>query len=291
MKIAFGIIVFNGDFVLKQVLETIYPYANQILISEGPVGFWKSQGFLTSTDKTNQILQEFKDPENKIKIVHGQFNEKDDQCNAYIKFLSEDNDYIWNIDCDEVFKPNEIETIIDLIEKNQFTSVGFKSLSFYGGFDFYLTGFEENAEFIRIRKVYPGSTWLTHRPPTIKHKEGIITLPEKHLDFNVLSNDYGIRMYHYSYVFPRQVSEKVKYYASFNAGIINDYFHEVFLNWVKGNQNVRNSIEDKYNGVHEWLPYRRGSCRTTKFLGKHPDIIIRDMEILQKEFESQLRDA
>ena len=42
----------------------------------------------------------------------------------------------------------DIETVISLLEKEQYTSVGFKSLSFYGGFDRYLTGFEERAEFI-----------------------------------------------------------------------------------------------------------------------------------------------
>jgi len=289
MKIAFGIIVFNGDFVLQQVLETIYPFANQILVSEGPVGYWKSKGFTTSTDRTNQILSEFKDPQNKIRIVHGQFNEKDDQCNAYIKFLNSDNDYIWNIDCDEIFKPSDIETIIGLIEKEKYTSVGFKSLSFFGGFDNYLTGFEENAEFIRIRKVYPGSVWLTHRPPTIKHKEGIITLPEKHLDFNELANKYKIRMYHYSYVFPRQVADKIGYYSSFNAGIISNYLNEVFFKWIKGNEEVRKEIEDRFDGVHEWLPYRRGSCRTKRFEGVHPEIIIRDMDKLKEILDNQLR--
>ena len=44
MKIAFGIIVFNGNYVLKETLESIYPYANQILIAEGPVQFWQDEG-------------------------------------------------------------------------------------------------------------------------------------------------------------------------------------------------------------------------------------------------------
>ena len=79
MKIAFGMIVFEGDYVLKQCLEQVYPFASQILIAEGPVSYWQRQGRTTSLDDTNKILDEFPDPENKIKIVHGQFNEKDDQ--------------------------------------------------------------------------------------------------------------------------------------------------------------------------------------------------------------------
>ena len=44
MKIAFGMIVFEGDFVLQECLEQVYPYAEQILIAEGPVSYWQEQG-------------------------------------------------------------------------------------------------------------------------------------------------------------------------------------------------------------------------------------------------------
>ena len=59
MKIAFGMIVFEGDYVLQQCLEQVYPFAEQILISEGPVEFWQRQGRTTSLDDTNKILDEF----------------------------------------------------------------------------------------------------------------------------------------------------------------------------------------------------------------------------------------
>lgn len=143
MKIAFGIIVFNGNYVLKEVLESIYPYANQILIAEGPVQFWQDEGYSQSIDGTIELIDNFPDPDNKIKVVHGQYAEKDEQCNAYMEHITGDNDYIWNVDSDEVFKPGDIETVIDLLEKGKYTSAGFKSISFYGGFDRYLTGFEE----------------------------------------------------------------------------------------------------------------------------------------------------
>ena len=85
MKIAVGMIVFEGDYVLKQCLEQLYPHVDQILISEGPVTFWQQRGKTTSEDSTNEILSNFPDPENKLKVVHGQFKEKDDQSNAYMK--------------------------------------------------------------------------------------------------------------------------------------------------------------------------------------------------------------
>ena len=53
MKIAFGMIVFESDYVLKQCLEQIYPFASQILIAEGPVEYWQQKGRETSLDGTN----------------------------------------------------------------------------------------------------------------------------------------------------------------------------------------------------------------------------------------------
>ena len=154
MKIAFGMIVFEGDYVLKECLESVYPYASQILIAEGPVQYWQDQGRTTSTDNTNLILNNFPDPEKKIKIVHGQFTEKDQQCNAYMKFLNEDIDYLWNLDSDEVYKSKDIEQMIDILDREKYTSVDVRSCSFYGGFDNYIGGFEQQSgNFHRIFRI------------------------------------------------------------------------------------------------------------------------------------------
>ena len=61
IKIAVGMIVFDGDYVLKQCLDQIYPHVDQILITEGPVRFWQNQGKHTSTDNTNSIIDNYND--------------------------------------------------------------------------------------------------------------------------------------------------------------------------------------------------------------------------------------
>ena len=289
MKITFGMIVLNGDQVLEETLASVYPYAHQILIAEGPVSYWQQQGYTTSADGTNDILNSFPDPDNKIKIVHSQYTEKDDQCNAYMQFLDDETDYIWNLDCDEVFKPEDIETVISLLEKERYTSVGFKSITFYGGFDHYLSGFEEGAEFIRIRKVYPGSYWQTHRPPTIAHKIDN-PWPEKHLNFNDLADNYGVRMYHYSYVFPDQVYNKIKYYKEYlsKENCIDNYFGRVYLPWITGDEQQRQAIEQRYHGVHEFKPAYRGECFTKEFTGEHPQVVKNNLDKLKEKFNNQL---
>lgn len=290
IKIAFGMIVFEGDYVLKQCLEQVYPFATQILISEGPVEYWQSKGKKTSEDNTNKILDEFPDPENKIKIVHGQFKEKDEQCRAYMQYLRDDIDYIWNLDSDEVYKTEDLIKLVDFLEKEKPTSVGLQSCTFYGGFDHYLTGFELNRDnFLRIFRVVPGSTWATHRPPTISYPPGS-NIVRKHVPSDLLYQYLGVQMYHYSYVFPRQVQTKISYYKEKVSGenCIDNYYEEVYLPWVNGDESKRIEVERKYYGVHEFKPHVRGECYTNKFRLSHPESIKRDIEILKNEFSNQL---
>ena len=286
MKITFGMMIFNGNYVLKEVLESVYEFAHQILIAEGPVQYWQSQGYMTSNDGTNEILHEFYDPDNKIQIVHGQYSEKNEQCNAYMKYLADDSNYIWNLDCDEVFKKEDIQQLISIMKQHMPTTIGFKSTTFYGGFDSYLTGFEEGAEFHRISRIYPGAKWLTHRPPTIAN----IPWGRKHLDYNYLDG-IGIRMYHYSYVFPNQVQQKIQYYknAISKENCIDDYFEKIYLPWVIGNDDEKRIIEEKYEGVHEFVPKYRGECYTAPFINEHPQIIKNNMEKLKEKYDTQLR--
>jgi len=287
MKIAFGMIVFEGDYVLKQCLEQVYPFASQILIAEGPVSYWQRQGRTTSLDETNKILDEFPDPENKIKIVHGQFNEKDDQCRAYMQHINDDIDYIWNLDSDEIYTTRDLEKIISFLESEKPTSVGVRSCSFYGGFDDYLTGFELNKDnFLRIFRYTKGSTWLTHRPPTIQYPINS-NITKKHIDSETLFSMLGAQMYHYSYTFPDQVYKKVNYYKDSvsRQNCIDDYFTRVYLPWVGGKKEI---VEKEFVGVHEFKPHMRGECYTEKFTGSHPESIQRDMGQLKTKFQKQL---
>jgi len=288
-KITFSIIVFNGDFVLKQVLESIYPFAYKIVIAEGPVGFWVNKGHTTSADDTNKILDEFPDPEKKIEIIHGQFKEKTEMCQAWFKLVPKDTDYVWCVDGDEVYKQSDIKKVINLLEKEKPSTVGFQSNTFFGGFDHIMTGFERRHSFKRILKYVPGCEYVNHRPPTIcvngKEPKGA------HIKGEELFKRTGVEMYHYSYLSPKMVHDKIKYYEQSvikTGDCIPGYFKGVWLRWVC-NPKERKQIEDTYNGVHEFRPQIRGAARTAPFTGSHPEVIQRDMKQLKEKFYTQLK--
>ena len=216
-----------------------------------------------------------------------------------MSFLRDDIDYVWQIDSDEVYKKQDIEKIIQLMHNEKPTSIGVKSCSFYGGFRDYIGGFEEARDnFLRIFKYEKGSTWLTHRPPTIQYPSAIV---KKHItSTELLELTDGAQMYHYSYVFPKQVKNKVEYYkdkVSMNK-CIDNYFKLVYLPWVlsynlsvsedaekrKLGDQCQAAVEHNFNGVHEFKPEYRGDCYTARFIEAHPEAIRRDIHKLTNRY-------
>jgi len=125
IKISFGIIVFNGEPFVEYNLNSIYPYAHEIIVVEG--GHEKTKAVATkdghSVDGTLQKLYKFKkekDIENKLKIiVNNDFWPQLDgfgdwrtyQSRIYSKHAT--GNYLWQIDIDDFYKSKDIEKIIE----------------------------------------------------------------------------------------------------------------------------------------------------------------------------------
>ena len=258
-------IVYNTDFVLQQVLDSIRPYGN-ITIVEGPVKYWQEHQI--TPDDTNKIIDK---PMWRTRVKHGQWEEKTEMCQAFT--IPDDTDFLWCIDGDEVFKPETIEKVIDILRTKRPASLGFKSRTFYGGFDRVMTGFEARHNFKRVLKYTPGCKYVNHRPPTLEPEEG------EHIKL-------VDEMYHYSYVSPRQVKEKIQYYenAVIKPGDCKEnYFDEVFMAWQKDPAKVE--FENK--GVHE---FKSVMSFTEPFTGEHPQVIIDTMSELKAKFNNQLNE-
>ena len=198
---------------------------------------------------------------------------------------------MWNLDSDEVFKKNDIEKTIDYLQVNQPTSVGVRSKSFYGGFDNYLTGFElQRDNFLRIFRVVEGSKWLTHRPPTIQYPQNS-NIIRKHIDSNTFYKETGVEMYHYSYVFPKQVKNKIEYYQAkvSKHKCIEDYYQKIYLPWISSDELSRFEIERQFDGVHEFKPQYRGDCYTADFSGEHPHSIEKNIDNFKNRITQELK--
>lgn len=288
MKLAVGIITLNSDFLLSQAIEAVYPFASQICVAEGPVQWWQDQGVKTSTDDTNFILDNFPDPDKKMFVTHGQYAEKTQQCRAWMQHIAPDTDYILCVDSDEVHTPENLEALIQFLEREKPTTVGFKSDSFYGGFDKIIGGFERGHSFLRVLKYEPGAVYKTHRQPTLEVRGKEIR--GKDITGNQLYEATGITMWHGSYIAPNQVYDKIKYYEGAviaKGQCIPNYFDDVFMQWCCWPEK-RREIEEQWKGVQEFIPSARGESYTEPFTGRYPEIILRDMGKLMSKFNEQL---
>jgi len=282
MKISFGIIVLNGEPFTHYCIRALYPYAYEIIIAEGACEGARNvaspQGH--SSDGTLEILKEIKrseDPENKITIVTAEDEghpdgfwpgEKLEQSQAYAKRAK--GNYLWHIDIDEFYKDEDIQKILRLLnDENAISCISFNQIGFWGGFNYTVNSWYFNRnlpEIYRIFKWGKGYQLISHRPPTVIDENKTDVRAGKWLKANEMKN-MGILMYHYSFVFPRQVFTKADYYSNSNWLSLNaDKWAS--LNFMKITKPYRVFIIPDYPS---WLE---------RFTGMHPkniEQLIRDI--------------
>lgn len=219
-RITFGMIVLNGEPFLQYNLRALYPFAHEIIVVEGAViaaaGAATMDGH--SQDQTLKTLQQFKeleDPEDKLTIVtrDGFWNEKGEQSQAYADHAT--GNYLWQIDADEFYQPEDMQAVIDLLSANELISaVSFQQLSFWGGFDYLADGWYLHQGGNHIHRLFrwgTGYRYCTHRPPTVHNKLG----QDMRDLYWIRGTDLAQRkiwLYHYPLIFPKQVLEKSQYY-------------------------------------------------------------------------------
>jgi hypothetical protein len=275
-KITFGIIVLNGEPFTRYCLRSLYPFAHEIIVTEGasPKAAAIATKYGHSMDGTLEILRDFKekeDPENKITIVtaedEGHANgfwpgEKDEQSQAYANRAT--GDYLWQVDIDEFYKPEDMRKIIQMLTDDpQITALSFKQITFWGGFDYITDSWylRRGAEiYHRLFKWNRNYSYLTHRPPTVCNEKGQNLRNLKWIDGHELEKK-GIYLYHYSLAFPKQVQEKCEYYR--NQGWEHS---QKALEWAEKNYF---KLKNPYR-VHNVYTYYSWLKR---YNGQHPPLI------------------
>ena len=264
-----GIIVLNGMPYLPYLLKNMYPAIDQIIIVEGATesaaAIADAHGH--STDETVAAIRAFSDPDRKIKLIQtdGYWSEKDEMSSAYAEACT--SDYLWQMDSDEFYKPRDMLWLkAYLADHRDIGAVTFKTLNFFGGVHGVMHGgwfFYGRDQFRRLFRWGPGYTYVTHRPPTVADADGVNVRDFGVLHGSTLARQHGIYMYHYSYVSPKQVLDKVNYHHQFKKA---GYQYTVdFLGWY----------QQHYERFTPWRvhPDQRPMSWLEPFRGEHPAII------------------
>ena len=272
-QISFGIIVLNGEPFVRYNLRALYPFAHEIIIVEG--AYWASAEMATpeghSKDNTLEELYKFiteEDPRGIVTVItkEGLWNGLTEKCQAWAEKAT--GNYLWAIDIDEFYRPEDMQKIIDLLaSKPSLTALSFKLIQFcfdfnytlHSGRDFLKHGIMECR---RIFKFAPGYQYIQHEPPTVLNADGTNVEKIKYFDSEETSK-LGIYIYHYAAIFKSQVESKAKTYALRGWKDKSEYALQFVKNWVSLENPSHLGWEPKY---YTWLK---------KFKGVHPPEIVR----------------
>jgi hypothetical protein len=228
-RVTFGIIVLNGEPFTAHTLRALYPYAHEIIVVEGAapgaVNIATPDGH--SRDATLEVLRRFvadEDPDGKVTVVTAEDDghpdgfwpgEKDEQSQAYARRAT--GDWLWQVDIDEFYLPEDMERVLDrLAAEPTVDAVTFRQITFWGGLEYVTDGWylrRGAADYHRLFRWGPGFTYVTHRPPTVHDSDGANLRKGTWLD-GATTSRWGVHLYHYSLLLPKQVIEKCDYYAT-----------------------------------------------------------------------------
>ena len=279
-RISFGIIVVNGEPFTRYCLRSLYPFAHEIIVVEG--GDEGARNVTTldghSIDKTLETLMKFKeeeDPENKIKIItrQGHWPQKDElgrdrtpQSRAYAEVAT--GDYLWQVDIDEFYKPEDIQAITELLSNDPtITAVSFMTHTFWARPEYAIGGWvlqRGGAETHRLFNWGPKYKYVTHEPPTVVDDKGRDLRSLNWVQGKQLARK-GVYMYHYAFLFPWQVKQKALLYQNEKPDECSD-----IVQWAENNYfHLRNPYR-----VHR--PYKWPSW-LKRYQGSHPPEVIQMM--------------
>lgn len=292
-RITFGIIVLNGEPFTRYCLRSLYPFAHEIIVVEG--GHEDAYSVCTSDghsiDDTLEALWRFKreeDPENKVQIVtrNGFWPKKDElgrdrtpQSRAYAERAT--GDYLWQVDIDEFYLPEDMETVLMMLHEDpSITAVTFQIHTFWGRPTYVADSWRfrrggQNCH--RLFKWGAGYRYVTHEPPTVydPHRRDLRTL--RWISGDTLARR-GIYLYHYAFLFPRQVLQKAQIYRDEKP----ESQGEVVC-WAENNYlQLRNPYRiERLYGYPSWLK---------RFNGAHPPEVLHMMDDIRSgQIAEQLR--
>lgn len=177
------------------------------------------------------------------------WKDKAEMRRSYCDFLNP-GDWMWLMDGDEVYKPNQIWEVTNLMKK--YECLYLNHWTFWNNINTQATGYWDNFAAERVVKWREGYGYDGANHLFVTHKGQMI----KNLVPTCISEDR--LFYHYSWTRPiEKIIQKQEYYKYQTGNYKNNYVDEVFLKWR----------EDPHS-IKETHPFGQGGWK--KFKGLHP---------------------
>lgn len=286
--------VLNGEPFISYQLASIYPYAHEIIITEG--AYQKFAHAATpdghSTDGTLAIISDFPDPENKITLIShdGFWEDRCEMCNGFMEPVT--GEVIWQVDVDEFYFPWVHESVARLFEADEaLDRVSFQVREFFAALDYEVVGGVTASGLGDVRRVHrfqKGDRWMSQRPPSLSTGQGRPRPIRNEISAGEMFNR-GAFIFHPTTLFHQQIADKFQYYRQMWKGIeqSDKWVHDTWYRFknplhLHGTTKYASWIE-RYKGPYPPLLQQMVSDIQD---GKHPGIVLRDNSDIELYLES-----
>lgn len=232
-KVSYAMNVLNGEPFIKFQLQSIYDYAHEIIIIEGAYKkfSYATNGF-RSKDNTVPIIENFPDPQNKIKLIKKDefYEDRKEMCNEFMKYIT--GDILWQIDVDEFYDKSTHKYVRQIfLDDNLLDQVSFKFYDYYKTFDWIINGYpEQHKDVVRVNRIIKGMRWANQRPPTLELNNKIIIPRKKISGIEMEKNNHY--MHNLTMIFDSQVKDKFIYYNIKSRGMFSGNSQWYIDSWV-----------------------------------------------------------
>lgn len=180
-KVIICMIAINEEQFIEANLKHIYDWdcCHEIIIVEGAVEKYPSQNINldgSSKDRTVEIIKNFPDPQNKIKLIQGKWKNKEEQRSQYATRVT--GDYMFVIDVDEFYTKKDLEILKqEMIDNPNVLQFRFARplgiVHFWHGLERRVVGGYWDVPHQRIYKYIKGMKYIdNHNHPTLPLPDG-----------------------------------------------------------------------------------------------------------------------
>lgn len=293
IKVSYVMNVLNGEPFLGYQLASIYPYAHEIIITEGAYTRFAHAATPDghSTDRTLQVIADFPDPQNKITLIShdGFWEDRCEMCNGFMEAVT--GEVIWQVDVDEFYFPWVHESVEGLFEADEaLDRVSFRVREFFAALDYEVVGGVTASGLGDVRRVHRfqrGDHWESQRPPTLMDAKGELKAIRSEISAGEMFHR-GAFIFHPTTLFERQTFDKFEYYRQMWKGVESDQW--LYDTWyyfknplrLHGSTQYASWIERYYGPYPSALEQMIADIQHHKY----PDIGFRDNSDIERYLES-----
>lgn len=224
LRFGIGMCVHNEEDYIAYSLHAVYNFADVIALSVNTGVPWGGKS--EPLDKTLELIRAFPDPDDKIRIITGEWHSEIEQRNSNLNFIRDIIDYYMIVDADEIYR------IDDLARLQKYISMR----PFVGQFRVRLNTYWKTNPFYIIDPPEPLKAYVISR---VRRNTRFIGLRRTNEVWRIVVPRKVAICHHFSYArSSEKILQKLSNFSHKNE-LVSEWFENVWKRW-DNNHNIEN---------------------------------------------------